>query len=85
MVRCGKVTVLPPQESYKTFAVIPHEVADWAKRWLGDEAEGTAVNSWLKTPNSRASAALTGICSGAKVWIAVLPRRAPRGPENRSL
>ena len=73
MVIWGKVTVGPRQSLYSPLCCIPHDVADCVNRWLGDEADGTAVKSLLKTPNSRASAALMGTCSGENILTAVAP------------
>jgi hypothetical protein len=81
MVRCGKVTFLPPHLSYSVLVCIPHDVADWVNRWFGLDADGTAVYSLLKTPNSLAIACFTGICSGVNIVTAVPPADAPWSAE----
>ena len=43
------MSVVPPQLLYMMLSWIPHEVADWLKRWLGVDAEGTAVYILLMT------------------------------------
>ena len=40
---CGNMTVGPRQSLYSPLCCMPHDVADWVKRWLGEDADGTAV------------------------------------------
>ena len=49
-----------------------HLVADCMNRWLGVDADGTAVYSLLKMPNSFAISALTGTCLGANILMALV-------------
>ena len=56
---------------------MPQLVPDCVKRWLGDEAEGTAQYSLLNTPKWRAIARLIGTCSGEYMRVAVPPSDAP--------
>ena len=44
-----------------------------SKRWLGEDADATAVYILLKTPKLAAMAAFTGICSGEYILTAVSP------------
>ena len=55
---------------------MPQLVPDCVKRWLGDEAEGTAQYSLLNTPKWCAIARLIGTCSGEYMRVAVPPSDA---------
>jgi len=57
---------------------MPHEVALCVNRWLGDDADGTAVYILLKTPKALASACLIGSCSGEYMRTAVALSPASR-------
>jgi len=61
-----------------------HDVADCVKRWLGDDADGTAVYSLLKTPKCSAIVALIGICFGEYIFTAVPPSEAPWSADHLS-
>ena len=60
---------------------MPQLVALCVKRWFGDDADGTAVYSLLKTPKFSAIAALTGTCSGPYIVTAAPPALAPCSAE----
>ena len=54
------------------FTTKPDDVAAVQNERLGNVCDGTSLNQWSKTPNPRASALMTGTCSGVypvMIWL----------------